>query len=278
MAEDAFPAWAQDAPEPIKEIAKKHGEDHNAALEEITNLYKSAQTKIGEQGTRLGDLEKKLSETPPPVASDAAAPNYQSTDDIIKAAGLNKEALVEAYAQNGQLADEHYKALQKLGYGKMVVDAFIGGEHAQSQLSAMQQDRLANMAFEIAGGEDAYKNMIEWAKINLPPNQLQSFDEMVSGPRANETTITQAVEWLNGRYVAANGAPGGGLPGTRLAAGGGGGGGGVFTTRDEAVAAMADKRYAETLPGGQRNPNHDRAYKQQVDARLLATLRKQGKS
>ena len=54
-----------------------------------------------------------------------------------------------------------------------------------------------------AGGEKAYANIVNWAKTNLPENQIQAFDEVVNS--GSVEAIQLAVSGLKAEYDNANG-------------------------------------------------------------------------
>lgn len=208
------------------------------------------------------ELEKKLGQgsTPPEGTPPVTPPadnkskltvpqDPPSTDDATKAvqnAGLDFAKLSEEFASNGDLKPESYAALEKAGIPKPMVDAYVAGQKAL----AVQYDAAA---FSEAGGEEAYGQMVGWAKTGLGAAEIAAFDAAVSSGDMGRMKF--AVAGLKARFEAANGRQGTQVQGTTNAPGIGG-----YESIEQMKADMRDPRYAK-----------DPAFRKQVETKLAAS-------
>ena len=134
------------------------------------------------------ELEKKQSQTP---KQTEATPD--TAEEAVESAGLDLASLNKEYADNNQLADSSYEALEKAGINRATVDSYIAGQQAlavQAQASA----------FEITGGQENYAAMSEFAKANLSPDALNSYNTAVNSP--DKSTRDLAVRGLYAQFSA----------------------------------------------------------------------------
>lgn len=137
------------------------------------------------------ELEKKQSQQP---KQTEATPD--TAEEAVESAGLDLASLNKEYADNNKLADSSYEALEKAGINRATVDSYIAGQQAlavQAQASA----------FDITGGKDNYMAMSEFAKANLTPDALNSYNTAVNSP--DKSTRDLAVRGLYAQYSAESG-------------------------------------------------------------------------
>ena len=102
----------------------------------------------------------------------------------------------QRFAENGQLDEDDYAGLEKLGVSKDMVNAYIQGQ------VAMQQQYTQTVYNEV-GGQESYQAMTEWASNNLTPEEIAVYDKAVN---SGDTNITMsAVKGLQARYQLENG-------------------------------------------------------------------------
>jgi hypothetical protein len=188
------------------------------------------------------ELEQKQGAKEPegePKPEDDA--NAQA-EDVVAKAGLDMSALSAEFQEKGELSTESYAALEAVGFDRNYVDSFIAGQQA---LARESQTR----AFDIAGGETEYTNMVAWAAANLDIKEIQAYNQAIEGT-AEQAAL--AVAGLKSKYVSVNGSEpsllngGGGLSGEQ-----------GFASTAEMTAAMKDPRYAK-----------DPAYRKSVEQRV----------
>lgn len=159
--------------------------------------------------------------TPPPETPPVAAPG---ADDFDKYS--------QEFAEKGALSPETYKALEAKGIPKKFVDAFIDGQKAKSSLDE-------HKVYQMAGGQETYAKMTEWASNNLSPAEIEAYNAAVSS--GNEAQITFALNGVKARYEAKAGP-------ARTLMGQGSTQQGLrpFATHEAMVAAMKDPRYGSS--------------------------------
>lgn len=136
------------------------------------------------------ELEKKQSQP----KQEEATP--ETAEEAVESAGLDLASLNKEYADNNKLADSSYEALEKAGINRATVDSYIAGQHALAQQAQAS-------AFEITGGKDNYTAMTEFAKANLTPDALNSYNTAVNSP--DKSTRDLAVRGLYAQYSAESG-------------------------------------------------------------------------
>lgn len=104
---------------------------------------------------------------------------------------------------------------------------------SDDELSDAQADQL----FEMVGGKQSYKAMIDWAAENLSQAEIEMYDSVMASGSAN--SIYFAVQALNNNFVNSVGTDGELLTGNRSAAQQDK----QFRSQQELVTAMSDPRY-----------------------------------
>lgn len=180
--------------------------------------------------------KKEESEEKPKEGSEA--------EKAVAAAGLDYSALQSEWEAGG-LSEESYKALEKVGFSKDIVDQHIAGMEALAQLAVMQ-------ATEAAGGADQLAAMQQWAASSFTKEEAAAYNQAVAG---GKDQMLKAVGDLRTRYEAEYGrAPA--LLGGRNASEGKAG----YASRAEMTNDMRDPRYAK-----------DPAFRAKVTAKIAAT-------
>lgn len=75
-------------------------------------------------------------------------------------------------ATNGSLSDDSYKELEGYGFSRTDVDIYIQG---QREIASA----FATSVYEIAGGEQEFINLIDWASDNMDKETIKSYIEAV---------------------------------------------------------------------------------------------------
>lgn len=189
------------------------------------------------------ELEKKLGggkkEEAPPV--DPSNVDQHKAEEIAKDAGLDIDQMQQWYAQNGQLSEEHYKALEKSGIPKEIVDQYIAGQEAQAE-------KYRDSIISKVGGQDNFSAMAEWAKVNMSEQEIAAYNKATSS--ADMTVVENAVLGLAYRYQSAVGKDPKLLGGQTAGSSG-------FQSVAQLTEAMKDPRYEK-----------DPAYRKDVQNRL----------
>jgi len=195
---------------------------------------------------RMGQGTKEVEEAEQP---EEPQQEEQSDDDNKEEAGNYNEAVVEAsqefFANDGQLSEETYQKLEEVGLPRDLVDSYAAGQQALLQTEEAQIKG-------VAGGN--YDAMAEWANDNLPQEEVDAFDEAVTGGTIQQAKL--AVQGLYARYQNSTGSKPqlvqGGLSGSSTM---------PYQSMQELARAQADPRYK----------SGDKAYHNEVDRRLAVS-------
>ena len=106
-------------------------------------------------------------------------------------------------------------------------------ESSDDKLSEAQADQL----FKMVGGEQVYKDMMDWAGQTLIPEEIDMYDSVMA--KGDPNSIFFAVQALNNKYTDAVGKDGQMLTGRGSASSTDN----AFRSQSELVAAMSDPRY-----------------------------------
>jgi hypothetical protein len=163
---------------------------------------------VEEMAKSYKELEKRLGSEKKPIPNAGEAADDDAVDDdegpsaeeqarqITKSAGLDFDDMANRYWDEGGLRDTDYKALEKKGIPRRMVDQFIAGQ--QAIVEARQ-----NQVFSSVGGEEQYRAMTDWARDNLDADDITAYDKAVSSD--DFKTIKMAVNGLKARYESAVG-------------------------------------------------------------------------
>ena len=213
-----------EAPAVEEQVSKPEGlpEKFNS-VEDMAKSYAELEAKLGQPKEEPKE-EAKAEEQP---KSDLEI----QADEAVESAGLDMDSLSAEYAESGQLADESYERLEKVGISRDIVDQFIAGQEAR----ALQQGSEVK---SIVGGEAAYIEMTQWAGNNLSTAEVEAYNKAVNSGEME--TIKLAVTGLQARYIAAEGSDPKLLSGKAGATSQGG-----YESLAQVQADMGDPRYAK---------------------------------
>ena len=209
--------------------------------EELEKAYVELQKKLGdnkEEDTEQTSAEEKTEEKP----------------QLSEGASLITQASDEYYANGNKLSPETLAKFSSLS-SQDLIKAYMevqSNPEFQSQAAAPAEITTAqiNQIKNSAGGEQQYANIVNWAKTNLPAEQINAFDEVVN--TGSIQAIQLAVAGLKAEYNNANGVEGRLVTGKQAP-----NKGDVFRSQQELVRAMSDPRY-----------DNDPAYRQDIIEKL----------
>ena len=205
---------------------------------ELEKAYVELQKKLGDKDTDTASAEEQPKDTP----------------TMSEGATLITDASKEYFDNGNKLSDETLSKFSSLS-SQDLIKAYI---EVQSNPEFQQQNAPAadittsqiNQIKNSAGGEQAYAQIVNWAKSNIPTDQLTAFNEVVNS--GSVQAIQLAVSGLKAEYDNANGVEGRMVTGKAPTKSGD-----VFRSQAELVAAMNDSRY-----------DRDPAYRQDVIEKL----------
>ena len=212
------------------------------SAQELEKAYIELQAKLGEKKeeteTETASAEEQPEDTPKmsegaTLITDASKEyfdngNKLSPETMAKFSSMSSQDLIRAYMEVSQNPE------------------FQQDTAPPAEITTAQINKIKNSA----GGEQQYANIINWAKTNLPQDQIVAFDEVVN--TGSVQAIQLAVSGLKAEYDNANGVEGRMVTGKAP-----NNSGDVFRSQQELVAAMNDPRY-----------DRDPAYRQDVIQKL----------
>ena len=181
------------------------------------------------------ELEKKLS-----------SPQENATETAVAEAPTSEAPVFDKFAtefaDKGELSSESFTELEQMGYPKEMVETYIKGMTAT-------QTADVDAVMQMAGGNDGYTELTEWAKTNMDEKELNLYNSMVATGTDN---AKMAVEWLMSKREAVEGVEPTLITGKARAASKD-----EFRSTAEVVSAMKDERYGK-----------DPAYTKDVEQKL----------
>jgi len=217
--------------------------------QELEKAYVELQKKLGEGSQASGDTEQ---------TTDAVKEEAQDTED--------KNETKEDSPDVTFLDTLYEEATSGKEYTKETIDKL--SNMSTQEIAQMHLDWVANNQSKyipkpadfteqnvvelknVVGGEDNYKNMIQWAQQNLDKQEIDLFDQVME--RGDAASAFFAVKSLAYRYNDTIGKEGQMITGTAPKSDGS-----VFRSQAEVVKAMRDSRY-----------DRDPAYRQDIQNKL----------
>ena len=213
--------------------------------QELEKAYMELQSKLGQKG---GETETEAETT-------SAEEKPEDKPQMSEGATLITDASKEYYDNGNKLSDEtlaKFSSLSSQDLIKAYMEVQANPEfQAQAGPPAEISPSEINQIKNSAGGDQAYANIINWAKSNLPQEQISAFDNILD--TGSVQAIKLAVSGLKAEYDNANGVEGRMVTGKTAP----NNSGDIFRSQQELVAAMNDPRY-----------DRDPAYRQDVIEKL----------
>jgi len=214
--------------------------------QELEKAYMELQSKLGQKG---GETETEAETT-------SAEEKPEDKPQMSEGATLITDASKEYYDNGNKLSDEtlaKFSSLSSQDLIKAYMEVQSNPEFQAQQAGPpveISQSEI-NQIKNSAGGDQAYANIINWAKSNLPQEQISAFDNILD--TGSVQAIKLAVSGLKAEYDNANGVEGRMVTGKTAP----NNSGDIFRSQQELVAAMNDPRY-----------DRDPAYRQDVIEKL----------
>jgi|SRR6056300_203470 len=206
--------------------------------EDMSKAYSELEKKLGQPTEESKEESEQVEEK----AEDNEEQTEENTSEAYQAVA---EASKEFFENDGQLSEETYNALEKAGLPRDLVDSYAAGQQA---LLASEEGQIKGVA------QGNYDAMAEWANENLPKEEIDAFDEAVTGGTISQAKL--AVQGLYARYQNEVGAKPkltqGAVAGTSTI---------PFKSIQELARAQSDPRYK----------SGDKAYHEEIDRRLLVS-------
>ena len=216
----------------------------------LAGKYKDAQ----ELEKAYVELQKKLGDKEDSKEQASAEEKPEDKPQLSEGATLITSASEEYYANGNKLSPEtlaKFASLSSQDLIKAYMEVQSNPEFQQQQAAPVEiTPQQVNQIKNAAGGEQAYANIVNWAKSNVNQDQLDAFNNVVNS--GNIPAIQLAVSGLKAEYDNANGVEGRMVTGKTAP-----NNGDVFRSQQELVRAMSDPRY-----------DNDPAYRQDIIEKL----------
>lgn len=220
MADDLFAGKYKTEEDLHKGVINKITQDYGSVEDFYKNLERGKVT-IGQQDNQT-----------------AGQQGDQQTDNIsIQRPQVTLQDAQREIMSNGEVSKETYDALSKS----------IPKDALDLSLSSLTNQKAAGeqAVYQMAGGQEEYQKMAEWAKSNLSQEDIDGFNQAVTS--GNQYVQKAAIDALKQSYTQAEGTGGQRISGDAKGDVGTGG----FESQRDMVAAMKDPRY-KTDPEYQR--------------------------
>ena len=194
--------------------------------EALEQAYIELQKKLGTNEDDTDAEETRSEETSEELQEEEVNP----VQNLLTAASE------EFYNNDGTLSEDTLNELGKLDSNDLIA-AYIEmqGEGQQPQTADLSNEDI-NAIYNMAGGEQDYNNLTNWAGENLPDEYIEAFDSLVD--MGDARMVQLAVAGLRAEYEKANGYEGEMLTGKAATPQVD-----VFRSQAEVVEAMQDPRY-----------------------------------
>jgi hypothetical protein len=200
-------------------------------------FYNPVTGEVDYQSLAKSYVELEKSKNKPvekPVDTPKDNSKSETTDDVankaVSDAGLDMQSLSAQYAEEGELSQDSYDKLAKAGIPKEMVDSYIDGQTAKVEVMRTQ-------AYSITEGAEGYKAMIEWAKVNGSPTDVQAYNAAINSPVAGVRELAVRDMWS--KYGADTGNTGSLITGktnSKVSSG-------AYESRAQMMTDMADPKY-----------------------------------
>ena len=194
--------------------------------QDLEKAYMELQKKLGEGTENQTEVAEDQPDETPKLSEGAALINDASNEYYKNGNKLSDETMAKFASMSSQDLLQAYMEVQQ-SPEFLQQQAQPPAEISQSDISAIKNS---------AGGEQAYANIINWAKASLDAKQINAFDEVVN--TGSIQAIQLAVSGLKAEYDRANGTEGKLVTGKAAP-----NRGDVFRSQAELVRAMNDPRY-----------------------------------
>lgn len=199
---------------------------------EVNPIDPMADPQEDPQDNATPDGDNKTPEDKPEVDPQTAFDKQVERDNEIKDElaknGIDFDALGEEYQKNGELSKESMEKLNKAGYPKAMVDAYIDGLNAATE-------KFVNSIYSMAGGKENYEKIIGFLKTQ-PDSVVDAYNATIT--QGNLGQIELALSGIKAQMNKAYGTSNPTLMGGATASTAEG-----YTSMEQMTKDMSDPRY-----------------------------------
>lgn len=198
------------------------------------DTQQSEDTNTTNNENQEGDADNQQEDNKPSADEKATEIIKEARDtegqvkETLKAKDIDFDALSDEYLENGQLSDKTYETLDKAGFPKALVDAYIAGVEAKSE-------QVKTSILNSVGGQEEYNKIASY--IQSKGNAcVDAFNNLLD--LGNVSSITMFLNGLKAEMTLNHGTSGRTILGRQGVVNKGG-----FATEAEMLKAMSDPRY-----------------------------------
>ena len=201
--------------------------------QELEKAYVELQKKLGDKGS--GDSsEARNSEDSEEVESEEGREEEEEAEVDTSKDGFLDTLWEEAIGKD-DYSEETLEELSKMDAADIADMHLRYRQQVEENTPEITEQQVTELK-NVAGGEQQYTEMLQWAKDSLNPQEIQMFDTVME--RGDPLAAFFAVRSLSYRYLDSLGRDGQMITGTAPR-----GDGSQFTSQAEVVEAMSDPRY-----------------------------------
>ena len=178
----------QEAMEADKQATLEAIEKENQQPSLIDGKFKSQEDLLA----AYKELEKKLHK---PEEETEEQPTEETQEPEIPVSEQSMQRAADVFKEKGELTPEVIEDLSKMD-SKDLVKAYMDF-YSKNQTRSLEQNAVAEI-HNIAGGEQGYNDLMQWASTNLPEQDVMEFNKIAESN--NSIAIKFAVEALNNRF------------------------------------------------------------------------------
>lgn len=175
-------------------LPEKFWKDGKVDNEGLAKSYKELEQKFSRKQAADGNDDLTVTKA---AATTTSVP--ETADEALAQAGIDLGDIIKSVAETGRPSDEHYAKLEKVGWKRWQVDETV---RARGVLAVSVRDTALNAA----GGEDGYRQMVQWAAQNADKSDIADFDKAIQG--FDPDAAKRQVELMMWRMERATGAGG----------------------------------------------------------------------
>lgn len=184
-------------------------------------------SEVNDQKTDNQDNSNPEAEAQNAISKQQDIENGVKTD--LSSKGIDFNALAQEYDENGELSQESLQALEKAGYPKPVVDAYIAGLEASVE-------KFVTQVKSYAGGEKEYEAIARFLQ-SQPQDVLDGFNAAIQSGNLNQIKLN--IDGIKARMKNAYGTSNPSIMSGQQGAGEASG----YTSVEQMTKDMKDPRY-----------------------------------
>ena len=203
-----------------------------------------SQIEVVSNGVKLNPTEPALTdETPVETLEEQpeftqeditkVVENQQAVSETLKDKGVDFDALSTEYQEKGALSEATYESLEKAGFPKNVVDAYVSGIEAQVS-------RFESTVLGYAGGAEGYKQLTSFVQ-SLGDAEVETYNQILNSQNLGQinSLIKGYQAQMQLKHGTANPTIHGQVSASQATSG--------YSSQKEMTAAINDPRYGKDL-------------------------------